>query len=219
MSWRYRRDKLESALADFVALDLRRSYFYIAGLVVAGFIVNLFLPHGWTVWPIVMVIGILLMVDEAADRNGTGVPPLRVYALALVTLALWLLGALALSALNLYILAAGILLVVYFASGGVIRQREIDRQVAHRRKNGLCVFCGQLCDPRLTFCPNCGQEPNPESARRERVNAVSRTPQAVANSRRSLKPVHNQDVKTKEQALLARRKRVGPRRRGSSGAQ
>lgn len=206
MGWNRHKENLGAALAEFAALDLRRSYFYSAGLIVCGFIVNLFLPHGWTVWPVVMVVAALLMIDEAADRNGTGVPPLRVYALALSAMAFWLLSALALSAINPFILVGGVAIVAYFGCSGFLRQREIDREFLRRRNNGLCLHCGERFDPRQTFCENCGQEPNPEAARRERVSTISRTPQSIERSKEALaQQARNADVRAKEQALLARR--------------
>src|SRR5438128_3057792 len=70
-----------TALNQFREHDLRWSYLAVGGMVIVALIVNFLLPHGWTVWPFVLAIGILLYIHEAAERNGTGVPPMHVYGL------------------------------------------------------------------------------------------------------------------------------------------
>src|SRR5690242_2191907 len=80
------------ALRDFRDKDLRYSYLIIGGMIVIGLIVNWLFAHsrGWTVWPFVLAAGILLCIHEAAERNGTGVPPLQVCALFGGAIAGWI---------------------------------------------------------------------------------------------------------------------------------
>lgn len=68
---------------------MRWSYVAIGGLVVLGAGVNLFLPRGWVVWPLVLVAGIMLMLHEAAERNDNGVPPLHAYAFFVCAILFW----------------------------------------------------------------------------------------------------------------------------------
>jgi hypothetical protein len=72
------RARLRAWLRELYELDMRYAYAVCAALVAIGLVVNLFLPHGWTVWPAVFVAGMLCMIHEAAERNGQGVPPLHV---------------------------------------------------------------------------------------------------------------------------------------------
>src|SRR5688500_7985991 len=56
------RDRVMMALQQFTRLDLRWSYLAIGVLVVVGAVLNLVLPHGWTVWPMIMAVGGMMMV-------------------------------------------------------------------------------------------------------------------------------------------------------------
>ena len=77
-------------------------------MVFLGILVNLLLPHGWTVWPIVLAASLMLLIHEAADRNGVGVPPLMVYSFFGGVVIFWLIGIAVLSLLNPIILLIGV---------------------------------------------------------------------------------------------------------------
>jgi hypothetical protein len=206
------RARLKLAINQYVELDLRWSYLIIAGLIVIGIIVNCLLPHGWTIWPFIASAGLMLMVNEAATRNGHGVPPMRVYALFASAIAIWIAVVVLLSALNIFIIIAGIGVVLYYAIRAQIQQRERNRLIAFRRENRLCIHCGQPADPDAIFCENCGEEPNPEVARMHRVASMARGPDSAARARAKLTPApETATVKAKEAALLQRRQRFGNR--------
>src|SRR5438309_498187 len=68
------RRLLRQWVRECIDLQLRWSFFAIVGLVVLGAVVNRLIPHGWAVWPFVAAAGMMLMIHEAADRNGQGIP-------------------------------------------------------------------------------------------------------------------------------------------------
>src|SRR5688572_6790723 len=59
------RDRVMMALQQFTRLDLRWSYIAAGVLVIVGGLLNLVLPHGWTIWPMVAAICGMMMVHEA----------------------------------------------------------------------------------------------------------------------------------------------------------
>src|SRR5689334_7665830 len=84
------KEDLPRALKLFAEHDLRWTYLAMAVMVVGGAVMNLFLPHGWTVWPFVLAASIMLFINEAADRSGQGIPPLKVYAFVGGAVVLWM---------------------------------------------------------------------------------------------------------------------------------
>ena len=72
LRWGDAKTQLAEAVRQTAATDLRWSYLIITGLAVVGVAVNFLLPHGWTVWPVVLAVGLLVMINEASDRNGQG---------------------------------------------------------------------------------------------------------------------------------------------------
>lgn len=195
------------ALREYVKLDLRKSYLIIGALIVIGAVLNIFLAHGWTVWPFVMAAGILTLVNEAAERNCQGLPPFQVYLIFCAALALWLATCVILSAINPLIFLIGVAAVLYRCGQAYVKQRERDRLVATRRAQGLCIVCGSTYDPNYTFCENCGDEPNPEQAMLKRVASIYRSPETVARTRALLTPAAvTAGAAAKERALLARRR-------------
>jgi hypothetical protein len=208
------RARLKLAFNQYVELDLRWSYVIIAGLIVIGIVANCLLPHGWTIWPFIAAAGLMLMINEAATRNGQGVPPMRVYALFASAIAIWIAIVVLLSALNIFIIIAGIGVVLYYAIRAQIQQRERNRLIAFRRENRCCIHCGQPANPDDAFCENCGEEPNPEVARMHRVANMARNTESAARARAKLTPAPPAaTVKAKEAALLQRRPRFGKRRK------
>ena len=194
------------------AADLRWSFLIVAVLIVLGAILNAFFPHGWTVWPFVAVAGLFVMLNESTDRNGEGIPPLQVYALLFSALAIYAIVLVILSRLNLLVLIAGLTMCTYYAVRAILAQRTKDQLLADRLANGQCVHCGYPANSKNAYCEQCGEEPNPSAAQKERIGAVLRTGGRTGRMRAMLTSKSaTADVKSKEQALLARRNRGSKR--------
>jgi hypothetical protein len=201
------QQRIAGFLRKFVQDDLRPSYLIIAAMVLIGAVINLSLSHGWTVWPFVGAIGIMTYMNEAADRNGQGIPPFRVYAVFFGALLVWLIAIIILSALNPLIILLGIAVILYRAGQAHLQQRQRDQLVATRRLEGRCIHCGELYDPNVVLCESCGEEPNPDVALLTRVAEVYRTPQQMARARAMLtKAQSGSSASAKEAALLVRRR-------------
>jgi hypothetical protein len=197
-------------------MDLRWSYYAIGALVLLGIFINLVIPHGWTVWPLVMAAAIMLMVHEAADRNGTGLPPLQVYALAGAGLVGWMIVVSVLSVFNPIILLLAIVGMGYYCTRRFLEARKKHRIAIGRRELGLCVHCGDPIDPQMMYCANCGREPNPDQAILERISATQRNASDATRARAALKQDSLAGSASKrEQALIARRRagKIPPKRR------
>jgi hypothetical protein len=193
---------------EFTRQDLRWSYLVIGALVVVGGIINLVLPHGWTVWPFVAAVGVLLMVHEAADRNGQGVPPLHVYALVGVVLTTWLVVVMVLSVVNVAILLAGVIAVGFYGAQGYIRVRERERLIFQRRRDKLCIHCGHPINEEVAFCEDCGEEPDPLSTQLKRVASMTQNRRNVERARAVITPEPmTAGAKRREARLLASRQR------------
>jgi hypothetical protein len=205
MAGEWLKTRLASVVHEYARLDLRASHIIVAAMIIAGAITNLVVAHGWTVWPFVGAFGVLTYINEAADRNGQGIPPFQVYAFFFGAVALWILMVLLLSSINPIIVILGIMAVGYRAAQAFIRQRERDRLIAARRADGRCIHCGEVFDPNGIVCESCGEEPNPDEALLKRVAQIYRSPQEMARTRATLsRGVTN--ASTKESALLARRR-------------
>lgn len=197
---------LRLGLREYVRTDLRASYMLIGGMVLVGIIVNFFMPHGWTVWPVVLAASLMLLLHEAADRNGVGVPPLLVYAFFAGAILFWIVCVAILSVLNPIVLLIGVLALIYYCLKGYLQKLEQKRIIAKRRLDGCCIFCGHPADYELACCMHCGREPDPDFALLQRVGFAPRAANVKQNARAALKQPSNVEVaKQKEQALLARR--------------
>jgi hypothetical protein len=208
------KQDLDRALRQFVQVDLRLSYLAIGGMVLLGAAVNILLPHGWTVWPFVLGAAIMLFVNEAADRNGQGVPPLHAYAFVGGAMAFWFLVILLFSVLNFMVLVLGMLVLGYYWARGYMRIRQRAQLVASRRMEGRCIHCGQIADPQYAFCQNCGEDPDPDATLLKNIANVPRSSGSAARARAALKPdSHAASATKKEQALINRRRTAQHRRR------
>ena len=193
-------------LREYVRTDVRASYLIIAGMILLGIIVNFFMPHGWTVWPLVLAASLMLLIHEAADRNGVGVPPILVYSFFAGAIVIWLMCVAILSLFNPIVLLIGILVLGYYCVKGYLQKVEEKRVIAKRRLDGCCIFCGHPADYELACCMHCGREPDPDSALLRRVGFSPRQGDIKQQARAALKPLSNAaSAKQKEQALLARR--------------
>jgi hypothetical protein len=199
------KSRVSGALREYARLDLRASHIIVVAMIVAGAVINIVVPHGWTVWPFVGAFGVLTYINEAADRNGQGIPPFQVYAFFFGVVALWILMVLLLSSINPIIVILGIIAVGYRAAQAFIRQRERDRLIAARRADGRCIHCGEMFDPNAILCESCGEEPNPDEALLKRVAQIYRSPEEMARTRATLSRAAT-NASTKETALLTRRR-------------
>lgn len=202
---------LTKAMHQFSWADLRWSYILIGGMIVLGAFVNYVMPHGWTIWPLIPVMGLLIVVNESADRNGQGVPPLQVYALLAMGVAAWLIGVMILSQVNVFVLLLGVGGLGAYTAHGYLKHRERLRLRFARRLEGLCVHCGEPADEDDTYCENCGQEPDPDRTGQQRTSAIVQHGRKTDRARSVLTPESLGNVAArKEKALLAK----SPRRRG-----
>lgn len=188
------------------SMDLRWSYVAAAGLIVIGAIVNLVLPHGWTVWPVIFCAAILMMIHEASDRNGQGIPPGQVYAFFGMVVAVWMVVAAILSALGPVLIVVGITALAMYVMRGYLRQRERKFLMDERRREGLCVHCGHKVESDKPVCMNCGADPGVNDGMLSSFARYPRTAQQVARARALLKgEAPTATAKRKEQALLQRK--------------
>ena len=202
------------AIRDYVRTDLRWSYLAILGMVIGGVVVNLLMPHGWTVWPFVMAAGMMMLIHEAAERNLGGVPPFQVYAFFIGAMACWFACIFIISRVNPVILLIGILVMCYYVALGYLKKLERKRIIMKRRMEGRCIFCGAIADYDMAYCANCGREPDPDDAQLKRVAYAPRSGNIKEKARSALKPASPTAVaKQKEQALIARRRTGQTRRR------
>lgn len=199
------------AMHQFSWTDLRWSYIIIGGMIVLGAFVNFVMPHGWTILPLIPVMGMLVVVNESADRNGQGVPPFQVYALLAGGVGAWLVAVMILSQVNVFVLLLGVGGLGAYTAHGYLKHREHLRLILKRRLEGLCVHCGEPADEDDTYCENCGQEPDPDRTSQQRTSAIVQHGKRTDRARSVLTPESLGNVAArKEKALLAK----SPRRRG-----
>jgi hypothetical protein len=209
------RDRVMVALQQFTRLDLRWSYLAVGALILVGALLNLVLPHGWTIWPIVAAVGGMMMVHEAAERNGQGVPPGHAYAFIFGALFTWLFVGMLLSAVNVFILVLGLIGVIVYSTHGYVEGRKREHLRGQRRQEGLCIHCGMRFNPSMEMCDHCGEEPDPLSTQLQRVAGVARNRRNVGRTRAVIKSESlTATAARKEQALLQKRSHRVARRPG-----
>src|ERR1019366_386022 len=203
------KKNVKEGLRQYGQTGLRWSYLVIAVMAVLGAVVNLFLPHGWVVWPAVLAIGIMVLINEAATRNTQGVPPLVVYGWVIVALAAWVAMAVIFSAIFPILVVVGIPLMCAYGIYMYFQNRKKQRLLAERRAKGLCIHCGEPVDANLTDCPHCGKEQAPEQwSLLKRFQAPERTAEDIERARDLLTPKPPTVAsRRKEEALLAQRPR------------
>lgn len=140
----------------------------VLGLVGVGAVLHIILIFilgtGLVIWPFIFSIAVLLMLNDAADQSGGGMPAIQVYGMFFATLV----G----TSLFVFLVSAAIpwwfvLLLIIGATVYVIRdwkeRKEKDRELERRRLAGLCVKC---CTPVTSgledLCPNCFHPVNAE---------------------------------------------------------
>lgn len=213
LQWAEAKQQLAEAVRQTAETDLRWSYLIIGAFVLLGVAVNLLLPHGWTVWPVVLAVGLLVMINEAADRNGQGVPPLAVYALFVAAVVLWLAALMLISAVHPLILLLALAVLGYQCGRGCVKTRAQRQLIDRRRAQGLCVHCGEANEPDQVYCGNCGEVANPDGVRARWSTLTPRNGADVARVRAALEPESSTaTARMKEQALLNRRHRSHAKR-------
>jgi hypothetical protein len=203
------KKNVKQTLREYGQTGLRWSYVIVAVMAVLGAIVNLFLPHGWVIWPAVLAIGIMVMINEAASRNTQGVPPLVVYGWVIVALIIWVAMAVIFSAIFPILMIVGIPAMIGYAIYAYLKNRKRERLLNERREKGICIHCGLRLEAKLEDCPHCGKEQalEPWSLLR-RMQVRDRTTEDVARARDLLTPKPpTVAAKRKEEALLAQRPR------------
>jgi hypothetical protein len=203
------KKNVKEGLREYGQTGLRWSYLVIAVMAVLGAVVNLFLPHGWVVWPAVLAIGIMVLINEAATRNTQGVPPLVVYGWVIVALAVWVAMAVIFSKIFPILVVAGIPLMCGYGIYAYFKNRNRQRLLADRRGKGLCIHCAAPLDGNFDDCPHCGKEQAQEKwSLLKRMQPPDRTAEDVARARDLLTPKPpTVAAKRKEEALLAQRPR------------
>lgn len=200
------KERLRLAWEDYCRTGARWSHLAILGLVVAAVFVNLFLPHGWTAWPIVLAAAILIAMHEAAERNGQGVPPLHVYVWFVGAMIVWFVIVLLVSAVNPFVIFLGMGGLTYYGLREQLKHRARQRLIISRQTAGQCIHCGRLADPDQIYCLHCGKEADPDHTQRDRVANMPRSAADKARARANLTPAPpTSPARQKEQALLARR--------------
>ena len=208
--YQHLRKELPRTLRGLVRHDLRYSYCVAAGLVIVGAIVSRFIPHGWSVWPVVFVGGLLAMIDEAVDRNGTGIPPLRVIALTIGFLGAWLGMAMFLRVVHPIVWIMGIGVAAYYGIRGDMKRRAHIGLMHMRVARGECAHCGEPVDEGVIDCPHCGELTNPDGVRTRWSTLGGPSAGGVARTRGILIGESGSNTaRRKEQALLDRRVRPG----------
>lgn len=163
---------LLKACRQFGWTDLRWAHLWIVAAILAAALINLFLPYGWTIWPLIPAVAAMIVINEAADRTGQGVPPLQVYVFVLAVIFIWLLGVLIMSKVPLLIQLLGVCALAWYSIDGWLKQRQRAQLVALRRQEGCCIHCGEPVDPYDQFCPNCGEDPDPGRSEQQRLASI-----------------------------------------------
>jgi hypothetical protein len=174
-------------------------------MVLVGGAVNLVMPHGWTVWPMVLGAAIMMSIHEAAERTHEGVPPFKAYALFAAGLFAWLVLVVVLSAVNPLIVMLGMVAIGYQVANGWMKNRQKRLLVEARREDGRCIYCGEPANYELAYCETCGEDPDPERTRLDRVASMASQEKRGARLRAAMTPEsHAASAKRREQSLLAR---------------
>jgi hypothetical protein len=206
-------------LREFSWADLRWTYLVTIGLIAIAAAIHLFahMPYGWTVWPLVPAIAAMVAVNEAADRNAQGVPPLEVYVFFVGAMGVWAIGVILLNCVNIVVqIMAFVALASYVFDGYRKHRRQIELRM-QRRQDGCCIHCGEPDQESNSFCEGCGEEPDPERLQLQRISEVVRHGNRNGRARAILQPEsHAASAARKERELLARapHRRAKPPKRG-----
>lgn len=130
---------------------------------IANFTINLFASGGLSVWPFIFAASTLLVINDASDQNGVGVPPLHAYGLLLGVLLVFFVVVALISHINPWVLMVLTLgLAVYVGRDWRDRKRK-EREVIRRRLAGVCIRCLEPVKNDIdASCPRCDFPVHPE---------------------------------------------------------
>ena len=205
------REFLSKACKSFSWSDLRWSHLSVVAMLLIAGVVQLTMDNGWTIWPMVPVVAMLVFINEAADRNGQGVPPFQVYAFFGLVVGVWTISVIILSKVNAFIQLLSLGIMAYYSAKAYLKQRERLRLIELRRNEGCCIHCGEPADPETLLCMACGMEVDPERTSAQRTASIALYGKKTDRARSVLTPQSLGNIAaSKEKALLAN----SPRRRG-----
>jgi hypothetical protein len=184
--------------------DVKWSHIINVFLLIVGLTVTVLFENGWTVCPFLGAVGIIVMINEAADRNGEGVPPLHVYLFFFASVLVWSFAVTVLSVVNIWILLFGVFGSLWYTAVCMRRAKEHDAVLAMRVERQLCIHCATPIDPEYSFCQACGREPNPDSARMKRIRSIMSNRKNSERMRRALTETPQQVARQKERSLQQR---------------
>lgn len=211
------KDYLLKAWWAFSWADLRWSHLALVGAALLCVVISLVLPHGWTVWPMLPVVALLIVVNEAVDRNGQGLPPIQVYLFFAAVVFIWIVSVLILSQINVLVQLMTVGAVTYYLGKLYLAQRERDRVIQERRDQGCCIYCGEPAAPEQPLCLNCGLEVDPQRTSLDRTLSIVRYGKRSDRARSVLKQESQGNIAArKEKELLAKsvHRRGRPPKRG-----
>jgi len=100
---------------------------------------------------------VLLVVNDASDRNGVGIPPLQAYGLFFGIIVVFFLFIALVSTINPWVVIGLVIAGAIFIALDWVKRKSKDREYAKRRAAGVCVRCctpvGKALDEE---CSNCG---------------------------------------------------------------
>ena len=199
------------ARAQFSWSDLRWSYVIIGGLLLLCIPISMLLEHGSQIWPVVPVLGMMIVVNESVERNGQGVPPFQVYAFFAMIIGVWMLGVIILSTINVLVQLLAVGVLAYYSVKAYMLQRNRLRLIETRRNEGCCIHCGEPADPEELICEECGLEVDPERSSQQRTASIAIYGRKGDRARKVLKQDSMAGTAArKEQSLIAN----SPIRRG-----
>jgi hypothetical protein len=207
------KESLVTELRKYRSNGLRWAYIINGVLVVAALIANHFLPHGWVAWPAVLAIGMMVMINEAVDRNGQGLPPLLVYGWFALVIIGWVVLAFVFSAIAPILFFVGVPALAVFGFVTWRRERRAELLAEQRRADGRCANCGEAVDHNFGLCGNCGKEVDQFVTLLARVRTAvgAKTTEEVVEHRREVLKAAPPTVaaQRKERALLERKQKPG----------
>jgi hypothetical protein len=132
----------------------------VLGLVAAGAFFHIFMwffnAGGMVIWPFVFAVSVLLVVNDASERNAAGFPPFQIYALFVATLVVMFVFVWMVSTINLWLLAVLMIGVIVHLFRDWQEKKERELEIKRRRLAGVCVRCKtKVSDGLEDVCPNC----------------------------------------------------------------
>jgi hypothetical protein len=140
----------------------------VLSLVGVGVVIHIilwyFLGSGLVIWPFVFSICVLLIINDAAEQTGGGMPALQAYGAFFGTLiGLFLFIMLVSKTINPWILILAVIGSAFYLVRDWKQRKQKQLEINRRREAGLCVRCCEpVTDGLEDFCLNCGMPVFPE---------------------------------------------------------